>query len=1484
MLNSRDTDGNGIPDEVEDGTRPLVNIFFATGTDRRLYAFDSSGNAPAFFVFDTDGDDEADANVSNQMQNIPTDTRGLAFSVLDFNLWHPTMNRRGDAGHGIVESFDVSRSGPAFPVPSINGRGASQNEGGASFYFGMEQWVSNPSASNAYYTYAGNAQYGVSELSHRNITTNSSIGGNYNLPGGAEGSLVTDSFSLAGSVYADKPTLYFNYFLETENTNASIGASNDSRMRDSARVWISQDGGVSWHLLATNNSTLSSFFADNELPRYKTASSRTGDNYSQQRVQELYDNTGVWRQARVDLGDFAGQSDLILRFDFGTSGRMNNDVNVASGNNINNAGSLTSANRGRNNQHEGFYVDDIIIGYAERGEMVTNAPVIPLDESHFRTVPQNPMPDALAKCRAERISWRSGEERRMPEPATDLRSTIIHGTQFDTNERFIRENDSSYGGSLFAPVGDRNVPRQQDHLQIYGNTIADVSGWGIYVDSQPRDATDNLPRPGSVRNLPTLYNDGSTPVNNRGLVPGVSIVNNIVDGAITGGIFFSGDPNNGNTADAAIPFGRILNNTVYGGASAQGIGIRVTENAGPTILNNIVSNTATGISIDASSNPWTEVDYNLFKGNAANGTVGTNQKILSAAQPLFVDPANRNFYLAAGSEAIDSSQSFLGDRSDIAAVKTDVGIPPSAIKAPRLDRFAQLRADDILTPNTGDGPDPFFDRGAVERIDTAQPWAKLVDPLDNGPIDRADTQDDYVFTTADLSRFEIQLFDTGVGIADLTVDANLGDLLVAPVHVWRNADPTTFPDLGTQLVQGVDYFAVYSPVDDKITLTPAAGFWTPASTYSILLDNTIQDIAGNAISPTTLGGAYANRTVFVVNLGTYDYGDAPDDGSGAYPTLNANDGARHLIDPGYYLGNGVTYEADAYQNATATGDGNDDGISLGPTMLVNQLGDNYIHFTVTASGSGYLDAWIDYDGLDGWEANEKIEVWTDLDGDGFSYDDAPGSEVHYLSGQSIPVSQGLNHFYLVVNSGQISGDLDQTFGRFRFSRTGGLPLTGEAADGEVEDYLLSIVTSLKDYGDAPASYEGNLAVPPASDPAWHVLDPDPSLRARLGADVDYEGTNRPSSDALGDDTADRDDEDGIAFTFGALVAGQDAQIDVTATLPAGGGTYYLQGWIDFDIDDRWADYNDPFEGLVSEHVLVDIPIDLSTGTFSDSFTFHVPAGASQGTSYARFRLSSAMSVVGDPVNGINYFGMAPDGEVEDHAVEIVATAFDFGDAPYNPANAAEPDYPTLLAQDGARHAYVFNSPLRLGAAIDYEQDAILDAGETATGDDSDGVVNDEDGIRIGSLNPSGPRLRQVPRGGKHVGVRDGRRGGVFERLARLGQEWHLERLGGRSGPRAAVGTHHRQPVDRDRVERTSVRAGFRSRRSERRVRVLRRALVAEGGGRRAGGPLSAGRNICKVPLQLGRGPQLRWSGAGRRGGGLSGLHDRGDRLDQRLEV
>jgi hypothetical protein len=366
-----DLDADGADDS-------LANVFFATGDDGQLWAFDSTG--ALFNVWDTDGDLMADSPSLDL--GLGAGTRGVAFSTLDYNLWHPTMNRSGDAGHGVNDAFDLSRNPGATSVALDGGRSSNEGAGGASFYFGMETWQNNNT--NVYFDYGVNAQYGVQSQNFQRAATSgyrsgtisgSVVGGpiqnTYNFPGGAFGSLTTNPFSLEDYDSLDRPTLYFNYFIETQS---GAGTLANGEMRDAARVLVSTDGGASYSLLTTNNS-----IPDQELPALQSVNSQY-TTHAQQRVQELFDDgsdTDGWRQARVDLGDFAGQSNLLLRFDFTTAGSASTPGDITSADasmpGETNTGSLASENRGQANDFEGFYIDDIIIGFAERGEMVTNA-------------------------------------------------------------------------------------------------------------------------------------------------------------------------------------------------------------------------------------------------------------------------------------------------------------------------------------------------------------------------------------------------------------------------------------------------------------------------------------------------------------------------------------------------------------------------------------------------------------------------------------------------------------------------------------------------------------------------------------------------------------------------------------------------------------------------------------------------------------------------------------------------------------------------------------------------------------------------------------------------------------------------------------------------------------------------------------------------------------------------------------------------------
>ncbi|MEQ9306342.1 MAG: hypothetical protein RJQ14_20695, partial [Marinoscillum sp.] len=276
----------------------FVTVDNPTGNDS-LVAVDVNGILQTVF-----GSGITDTSITLETAN----TTGLAFSPLDFNLWHTTQRQGTTAGHGINAAPDNSR------VPSEidltlekenSDNDFSQQDGAVSFYFGLEQFHQpGTSTQNTYLTYedttipgADNSQYGIynnSVLS--DLTYNSTIGNNVNLPGGALGSLTTNSFSLNGYTAKDAPTLYFNYFLETEDTDSAVNVE----MRDSARAFISIDGGATWILVATNNSTKSTSANDWELPTYitHTASENTnGADTGRDFVQELFDNTGVWRQA-----------------------------------------------------------------------------------------------------------------------------------------------------------------------------------------------------------------------------------------------------------------------------------------------------------------------------------------------------------------------------------------------------------------------------------------------------------------------------------------------------------------------------------------------------------------------------------------------------------------------------------------------------------------------------------------------------------------------------------------------------------------------------------------------------------------------------------------------------------------------------------------------------------------------------------------------------------------------------------------------------------------------------------------------------------------------------------------------------------------------------------------------------------------------------------------------------------------------------------
>lgn len=165
-----------------------------------------------------------------------------------------------------------------------------------------------------------------------------------------------------------------------------------------------------------------------------------------------------------------------------------------------------------------------------------------------------------------------------------------------------------------------------------------------------------------------------------------------------------------------------------------------------------------------------------------------------------------------------------------------------------------------------------------------------------------------------------------------------------------------------------------------------------------------------------------------------------------------------------------------------------------------------------------------------------------------------------------------------------------------------------------------------DYGDAPDSY-GTLL---ASNGARHAIIQGHSL----GPIVDAEPDGQPSPLADGDDinpAGAPDDEDGVLLPP-FITAGAVENVTIDGG-PSGG---MLDAWIDFDGN---GVFDHP-----AEHLWGAMSTPLAPGP-NLPLAFTVPAGATSGPTYARFRISNQ--------GGLLPTGFAPDGEVEDYLIDTV---------------------------------------------------------------------------------------------------------------------------------------------------------------------------------------------------------------------------------------
>ncbi len=178
----------------------------------------------------------------------------------------------------------------------------------------------------------------------------------------------------------------------------------------------------------------------------------------------------------------------------------------------------------------------------------------------------------------------------------------------------------------------------------------------------------------------------------------------------------------------------------------------------------------------------------------------------------------------------------------------------------------------------------------------------------------------------------------------------------------------------------------------------------------------------------------------IVNAGSsLDFGDAPS----PYPTLLADDGARHVA-TGPTLGANRDAEVDGQPASLADADDaagtpdDEDGI-LAASVLTPGMTAAWVD--LAASGESFLNAWIDFDANGIWETGEQVA--TDL-----------------------PLAAGTNRVTFDVPAAAVAGPACARFRLTSYNTGGDLAPDGLANDGEVEDHILTIKNGVYFYGSA----------------------------------------------------------------------------------------------------------------------------------------------------------------------------------------------------------------------------------------------------------------------------------------------------------------------------------------------------------------------------------------------------------------------------------
>ncbi|MCE2810711.1 MAG: dockerin type I domain-containing protein, partial [Planctomycetaceae bacterium] len=387
----------------------------------------------------------------------------------------------------------------------------------------------------------------------------------------------------------------------------------------------------------------------------------------------------------------------------------------------------------------------------------------------------------------------------------------------------------------------------------------------------------------------------------------------------------------------------------------SGTGIRVGANASPTLLNNIIANSTTGISVAASSTS-TVIGGTLYQRNTTNttgATVGQFPIQVGAAVPLFTDAVDGNLYPVPGSAAIDSSIDSLVDRAALLAVKQPLGLAPSPIIAPAIDITGALRTDDpnVVAP-PGLGESVFKDRGAADRSDFTGPAVLSLFPRDNDTLgaDSNPTPGVIELVSNSLAYFDLQVLDTAA------LDFNAQGTGVDSKTVTRNS--LIISKNGKVLIEGQDYRFGFDSTSNIIRLTPLSGLWESGAAYTIRFVNTNENLI-QAIEPRSLidGTTYtiidANRQPHYFEVETGIKLRVPSSADNFSNT--AIDGTTFQVDDGFRR---VTFEFDNNQTSV-TGNIPIQFLASDPPAIlaqnvVNAITSANLNLTIKSIGNGEM--------------------------------------------------------------------------------------------------------------------------------------------------------------------------------------------------------------------------------------------------------------------------------------------------------------------------------------------------------------------------------------------------------------------------------------------------------------------------------------------------------------------------------------------------